>query len=97
MPLSVFSTVEDKRIAAYLAALSIRKVTGCPVKFVGTGEKIEDLEVFCPDRMASRILGMGDIVSLVEKAAEEIDQEEAEKLKEKMLKSSFDFSDFIPR
>ena len=59
------------------AALSIRKVTGCPIKFVGVGEKVEDLQVFHPDRMASRILGMGDIVSLVEKAAEEIDKEEA--------------------
>jgi signal recognition particle subunit SRP54 len=77
------------------AALSIRKVTGCPIKFVGVGEKIEDLEVFYPDRMASRILGMGDIVSLVEKAAEEIDREEAEKLREKLRKSGFDFNDFL--
>ncbi len=77
------------------AALSIRKVTGCPIKFVGVGEKTEDLQVFHPDRMASRILGMGDIVSLVEKAAEEIDREEAEKLQEKLKKSQFDFNDFL--
>ena len=77
------------------AALSIRKVTGCPIKFIGTGEKIEDLDAFYPDRMASRILGMGDIVSLVEKAAEEIDREEAEKLREKLKKSEFDFNDFL--
>lgn len=77
------------------AALSIRKVTGCPIKFVGVGEKIEDLEVFHPDRMASRILGMGDIVSLVEKASEEIDREEAEKLRDKLRKSAFDFNDFL--
>ena len=77
------------------AALSIRKVTGCPIKFVGVGEKVEDFEVFHPDRMASRILGMGDIVSLVEKAAEEIDKEEAEKLQEKLKKNQFDFEDFL--
>lgn len=77
------------------AALSIRKVTGCPIKFVGVGEKVEDLQVFHPDRMASRILGMGDIVSLVEKAAEEIDKEEAEKLQEKLKKNKFDFNDFL--
>ena len=77
------------------AALSIRKVTGCPIKFVGVGEKVEDFEVFHPDRMASRILGMGDIVSLVEKAAEEIDREEAEKLQEKLKKNQFDFEDFL--
>jgi len=77
------------------AALSIRKVTGCPIKFVGIGEKVDDLETFYPDRMASRILGMGDIVSLVEKAAEEIDEEEALKLQEKLKKSTFDFNDFL--
>ena len=77
------------------AALSIRKVTGCPIKFVGTGEKLEDIEPFYPDRMASRILGMGDVVSLVEKAAEEIDQEEALRLQEKLKKNSFDFNDFL--
>lgn len=77
------------------AALSIRKVTGCPIKFAGTGEKIEDFEIFHPDRMASRILGMGDIVSLVERAAEKIDKEEAEKLQEKLKKNQFDFNDFL--
>lgn len=77
------------------AALSIRKVTGCPVKFTGRGENLEDLDTFYPDRMASRILGMGDIVSLVEKAAEEIDQEEAAKLEQKLRKNSFDFDDFL--
>jgi len=77
------------------AALSIRKVTGCPIKFVGVGEKVENFEIFHPDRMASRILGMGDIVSLVEKAAEEIDKEEAEKLQEKLKKNQFDFNDFL--
>ncbi|HCE42014.1 MAG TPA: signal recognition particle protein [Lentisphaeria bacterium] len=76
------------------AALSIRKVTGCPIKYVGVGEKIGDLDVFHPERMASRILGMGDIVSLVEKAAEEIDKEEAAKLQEKLKSKSFDFNDF---
>ncbi len=77
------------------AALSIRKVTGCPIKFVGVGEKISDLDVFYPDRMSSRILGMGDIVSLVEKAAEEIDREEAAKLQEKLKSKNFDFNDFL--
>jgi signal recognition particle subunit SRP54 len=77
------------------AALSIRKVTGRPIKFVGLGERIEDFETFHPDRMASRILGMGDIVSLVEKASEKIDREEAEKLKNKLQKNTFDFNDFL--
>ncbi len=77
------------------AALSIRKVTGCPVKYVGVGEKIEDLEVFYPDRMASRILGMGDVVSLVTRAADAIDEAEARKMQEKMRKNQFDFNDFL--
>lgn len=77
------------------AALSIKKVTGCPIKFMGVGEKLEELEVFHPDRMASRILGMGDIVSLVERAAEEMDKAEAEKLQEKLKKNDFDFDDFL--
>jgi signal recognition particle subunit SRP54 len=77
------------------AALSIRKVTGCPIKFVGVGEKIDDMQVFYPDRMASRILNMGDVVSLVEKASEELDLKEAEKLKEKFKKNQFDFNDFL--
>ena len=77
------------------AALSIRKVTGCPVKFIGTGEKRDDLDIFFPDRMASRILGMGDVVSLVEKAAADLDQEEAARLAAKLRKSEFDFNDFL--
>ncbi|MFH1372776.1 MAG: signal recognition particle protein [bacterium] len=77
------------------AALSIRSVTGCPIKLASTGEKPADLEPFHPDRMASRILGMGDIVSLVEKAQETIDTEEAEKMQEKLLKAQFDFEDFL--
>ncbi len=77
------------------AALSIRSVTGCPIKLASVGEKVSDLELFHPDRMASRILGMGDIVSLVEKAAETIDMEKAEKMQEKLLKAQFDFEDFL--
>ena len=77
------------------AAFSIRKVTGCPIKFIGTGEKVENLEVFYPDRMAGRILGMGDIVSLVEQAAEKFDREETEKLKQKLRKNEFDLNDFL--
>ena len=77
------------------AALSIRKVTGCPIKLVGVGEKIEDLEVFYPDRMASRILGMGDVVSLVEKAEEDIDAEDAERLEKKIRANKFDLDDFF--
>lgn len=77
------------------AALSIRKVTSCPVKFAGQGEKLDELDVFYPDRMASRILGMGDVVSLVEKAAEKFDQEEAAKLEVKFKKNAFDFDDFL--
>jgi len=77
------------------AALSIRQVTKCPVKFIGTGEKTDDLDVFYPERMASRILGMGDVVSLVEKAAADLDKEEAEKLAAKLRKNEFDFNDFL--
>ena len=77
------------------AALSIRKVTGCPVKFIGMGEKLDALEVFYPERMAGRILGMGDVVSLVEKAAAEIDEAEAKKLQEKLRKNQFDYDDFL--
>lgn len=77
------------------AALSLRSVVGKPIKFIGTGEKAEDLETFHPDRIASRILGMGDIVSLVEKAQEQYDQEEAEKLQKKMEKNTFDLQDYL--
>jgi signal recognition particle subunit SRP54 len=77
------------------AALSIRAVTGKPVKFVGIGEKVEDLELFHPDRMASRILGMGDVVSLVEKAEETLDEELAEKLERKMRTQGLDLEDYL--
>lgn len=75
------------------AALSMREVTGCPIKLLGTGEKLDALEAFHPDRIANRILGMGDIVSLVEKAAETIEKDEAEKLALKMQKGNFDLDD----
>ena len=77
------------------AALSILKTTNCPIKYVGVGEKIEDFEIFYPDRMASRILGMGDIVSLVERAADQIDAEEAEKIEAKLRANKFDLNDFL--
>ncbi len=77
------------------AALSIRAVTGKPVVFVGMGEKLTDLEQFYPDRMASRILGMGDILSLIEKAAETVDVESAVDMKEKFKKGKFDFDDYL--
>ena len=75
------------------AALSMRAVTGCPIKLMGVGEALEALEVFHPERIASRILGMGDVVSLVEKAAESVDEAEAEKLAAKMMKGQFDLDD----
>ncbi|MDC7243538.1 MAG: signal recognition particle protein, partial [Sphaerochaetaceae bacterium] len=77
------------------AALSLRSVVGKPIKYIGSGEKMEDLDPFYPDRIASRILGMGDVVSLVEKAQETIDQEEALKLQEKMKKNTFDLQDYL--
>ena len=77
------------------AALSIRSVVDKPIKFVGTGEKMEAIEVFHPDRMADRILGMGDIVSLVEKAQEQFDAEEAKRLQQKLAKDQFNFNDFL--
>ena len=77
------------------AALSIRSVVNKPIKFVGTGEKMDALDAFYPKRMADRILGMGDIVSLVEKAQEQFDQEEARKLQKKIAKNQFDFTDFM--
>lgn len=77
------------------AALSIHSVTGCPVLMVGTGEKAEDLEPFYPDRMASRILGMGDVVSLVEKAQEAFDDDEMVRMEERLRKNSFDLEDFL--
>ncbi len=77
------------------AALSVRSISGQPIKFVGVGEKVEALQPFYPDRMASRILGMGDVLSLVEKAQEEVDMVEAEKMQEKILSAQFDFNDFL--
>ncbi len=77
------------------AALSMRTVTEKPIKFAGVGEKMSDLEAFVPDRMAGRILGMGDVVGLVERAAEAIDEQEALRMAERMKKSSFDFDDFL--
>ncbi len=77
------------------AALSIKAVTGKPVAFVGIGEKISDLEIFYPDRMASRILGMGDVLTLIEKAEEAMDMEAEEKLARKMLKNQFTLNDFL--
>lgn len=77
------------------AALSLRSVVGKPIKFIGTGEKMEDLEVFHPERIASRILGMGDVVSLVEKAQEAFDEKEAARLQKKMEKNTFDLQDYL--
>lgn len=77
------------------AALSIRSVVDKPIKFVGTGEKLDALDVFHPERMADRILGMGDIVSLVEKAQEQYDEDEARRLQKRIAKNQFDFNDFI--
>jgi len=77
------------------AALSIRAVVNKPIKFVGVGEKLDALEVFYPDRMATRILGMGDIVTLVEKAQEQFDEQKAQKLEEKLRKAQFTFEDFL--
>jgi signal recognition particle subunit SRP54 len=77
------------------AALSVKAVTGKPIKFIGVGEKTDKLEEFHPDRMAGRILGMGDVVTLVEKAQEQFEAEEAEKLQKKMAKGSFGFDDFL--
>ena len=77
------------------AALSIRAVTGKPIKFVGQGEKLTDLDIFYPDRMASRILGMGDMLTLIEKAQRDYDEQKALELQEKMRENSFDFNDFL--
>jgi signal recognition particle subunit SRP54 len=77
------------------AALSIRSVTGVPIKFIGTGEKVDAMEPFYPDRLAQRILGMGDIQSLVERAREQTDEEDAMRLQDKMIKGKFDLEDFL--
>ena len=77
------------------AALSIRSVTGKPILYIGMGEKLSDLEQFYPDRMASRILGMGDILSLIEKAKSQVDEEKAKELSQKLRKAEFDYNDFL--
>lgn len=77
------------------AALSVRHVTGKPIKFVGTGEKLEDIEPFHPERMASRILGMGDVLSFIEKAEQQIDEQKAIELEEKLRRNTFDFNDLL--
>jgi signal recognition particle subunit SRP54 len=77
------------------AALSIRSVTGIPIKFIGTGEKLDALEPFYPDRLAGRILGMGDVLSLIERAQEQTDEKEAERLQARMMKGQFDLEDFL--
>ena len=77
------------------AALSVKKVTGKPIKFAATGEKLNDIEVFHPERMAGRILGMGDILSVIEKAEEAFDQEQAEKLEKQLRKKEFDLDDYL--
>ncbi len=77
------------------AALSIRAVTGVPIKFIGTGEKMDALEPFYPERLASRILGMGDVLSLIERAQEQTDEQEAQRLQDRMFKGSFDLEDFL--
>ena len=77
------------------AALSIKAVVGKPIKFIGVGEKLNDIEIFHPDRLVSRILGMGDVVSLVEKAQEVIDENEAKSLEEKIKSQKFDLNDFL--
>jgi len=77
------------------AAISLIQVTGCPIKFVGTGEKVENLDAFHPGRMADQILGMGDVVSLVERAQEVVDQEKAEKFQKKVRKAEWNLEDFL--
>ena len=77
------------------AALSIRQVSGAPIKFIGTGEKVEALQPFHPERMASRILGMGDVLTLVEKASKEVELADVERMQQKLQEASFDFSDFV--
>ncbi len=77
------------------AALSIRAVTGVPIKFIGTGEKLDALEPFYPDRLAGRILGMGDVLSLIERAQEQTDEKDAERLQARMMKGQFDLEDFL--
>jgi signal recognition particle subunit SRP54 len=77
------------------AAISMREVTGVPIKFLGTGEKLDALEQFHPDRMSSRILGMGDVMTLIERAQDEMDQEEAAKAGQKLMEGNFNLEDFL--
>jgi signal recognition particle subunit SRP54 len=77
------------------AAISMREVTGVPIKFLGTGEKLSEVEVFHPDRLANRILGMGDVMTLIEKAQTEMDQVEAQKAGERLMKGEFTLEDFM--
>ncbi|PXF44869.1 Signal recognition particle protein [Gracilariopsis chorda] len=77
------------------AALSVQQVSGAPIKFIGVGEKVEKLEPFIPERMASRILGMGDVLTFVERAKEQMDEREAEKMTKRMMEAKFDFNDFL--
>ncbi len=77
------------------AALSVKKVTGKPIKYIATGEKLSDIEQFHPDRMASRILGMGDVLSIIEKAEESFNEEEAKKMEEQLRKQNFDLNDYL--
>jgi signal recognition particle subunit SRP54 len=77
------------------AALTIRSIVNKPIKFIGTGEKMDALDIFYPERMADRILGMGDVVSLVERAQEQFDEEEARRVQKKIAKNQFDFDDFL--
>ena len=77
------------------AALSVKKITGRPIKFAATGEKLSDIEVFHPDRMASRILGMGDVLSIIEKAEESFDEEESAKIEKQLRKKEFDLDDYL--
>ena len=77
------------------AAISMREVTGVPIKYLGMGEKLDALEVFHPDRLATRILGMGDVLSLIEKAGENVDQVEAERMGRKLVKGEFNLEDFL--
>jgi signal recognition particle subunit SRP54 len=95
VPLSGFVMTKIDGDARGGAALSIRQVTGVPIKFLGTSEKVDGLQAFDPSRLASRILGMGDVLTLIERAEENIDKEEAAKMQKKMQKGKFDFEDFL--
>ncbi len=95
VPLTGFIMTKIDGDARGGASLSIRQVTGVPIKFLGAGEKADALEPFHPDRLASRILGMGDVLSLIERAEQVIDKEDAERMEKKLRKGKFDFEDFL--